>query len=633
MNKEAEKCINEAIAKRNIAQYDEAIDCYTSAIGHLSDDGICRAKCLIGMAECCIQNREEDTAFYYYEQAEKIFLEEQADEDVARCYYYKACLLLGVGNKEGAYSLFFNAELIFAKNNNLEMDAYCLFNIANICRVKKIYDEAYSYYEQCLTVFAEGNIDNIKQIMLCHYFMSKCLLAYGKTNSALTEMSKAIEIARQNDYGELLRYEKEYNELQEGDDVLVQLEPRGTAKTKNQLDDSAMREETEELINDGLNARRNEILRNADKERHKYSPVFLSQDGDSERNRGEYRKAIVNYANAVRRYGMREGNDLNIALIYVKMAFCFSMLSNKKDEHKYNKMALDIFKELDNNRGATQCCSNMAASCIKSNDFEGAETLYRQALKYADMLDDECGYDKAVVLYNLGKLYISMKKPENAKKCLRAAYRIFKDNDFKEQLAEIEAVLLTLPVLIDDSVDKEELGVVLEYMDAAKKHIGERDIKGAVRLYAKAIECAKNANVGNAGILGEIYTSLGNCYRVANLLEKSKACYTKAISIFKENADTEKMACTMSNLALTYYKLEDLENTERAYLEAIKLFQNSNAKGEKYAEACYNLGKIMIAQKELDKAKKLFAVAKGVFESSGTHESEIKLINKILKKK
>ncbi len=218
-----------------------------------------------------------------------------------------------------------------------------------------------------------------------------------------------------------------------------------------------------------------------------------------------------------------------------------------------------------------------ANKLFEKGELQGAEILYKEALKKSRLIQDDNA--TAVILISLSRLYTSMDRIEEAKKCVIIAEELSKKTPLTENLVE-EIVFEKARIgfilnedtesLLNRLINSNTVSMRIKSLNLlARLKIKKEKYYESERLLKESLtinqEISKIEEANSLRLLGELYLK-----RDKNLAEKY---LLKALSIDKELAIPEKIALDMEALGRLYKNAADKERAKIYFLKALEIWK------------------------------------------------------------
>ena len=265
-----------------------------------------------------------------------------------------------------------------------------------------------------------------------------------------------------------------------------------------------------------------------------------------------------------------------------------------------------------------------------SSDLDGAMDSIRQALTFADKLEEEVGVreqerDKAVLLNRLGGIYRDRSDYASAGDCFRKSCRIY-----EQQSAEIG----TRRARRDLSVSYEHLG------DLCRK---QGDLPGAKIYYGKTLSLREQLKKDPLSPsarrdLSAVLTKLGNLQKAAKNYVKAGEYYMQALEMdeilaaeLKTPQAEDDYGVSLSKIGDIQKALKNLPDADLSYGHALELFDKNRRKTgsriflDHYAGGCEKLASVKKKLGDTEEAARLYreaiAAREELYRSSKTDSS------------
>lgn len=218
-----------------------------------------------------------------------------------------------------------------------------------------------------------------------------------------------------------------------------------------------------------------------------------------------------------------------------------------------------------------------ANKLFEKGELQSAEILYKESLKKSRLIQDDNA--TAIILISLSRLYTSMDRIEEAKKCVITAEELSKKTPLTENLVE-EIVFEKARIgfilnedienLLNRLINSESNSMKIKSLNLlARLKIKKQRYDEAERLIKESLtinqEISKIEEANSLRLLGELYLK-----RDKNLAEKY---LLKALSIDKELAIPEKIALDMEALGRLYKNAADKERAKTYFLKALEIWK------------------------------------------------------------
>jgi CHAT domain-containing protein/tetratricopeptide (TPR) repeat protein len=258
------------------------------------------------------------------------------------------------------------------------------------------------------------------------------------------------------------------------------------------------------------------------------------------------------------------------AFAYSELGVSYSLTNEIIEAKSYYEKSYELYNRLNNNERLSYLSSNLAAIYSQLSNFNAALKQYEQGMKFAG--DNKRG--QILNLMGIGDVYANL---ANYSKAL----------DYYEQAKKISEEIKD--VQSSASVDA-SIGVLLYNIGRPHK---------AIEFYKKAGEVIDEEN--NPYSAADLYLKTGLAYIDIDSISVGADYYKRGLSISKTSGDIYNEIIITTELAYSYYLMDDLKSAEetlsliKGITKRFELTQLSNIQD-------LYLSKIYIAQNETKKA-------------------------------
>ena len=229
-----------------------------------------------------------------------------------------------------------------------------------------------------------------------------------------------------------------------------------------------------------------------------------------------------------------------IASSYNNLGAVYDELNEQEKAIKYFLKSYELKKTLNDYRGLASTLMNIGVIYKRDMNFQQALHYYTLAENYAGRANSTDIFGR--INYNMANLYKDLNKNDSA-------LRLYKSLRFNSKLKR--DTILQVDVLI---------GLTSIYENKLKSTLGLAYIDSALQLYRLTNKSKK---------LPQIYMHKGSCFYYLNVLDSSKICFNKTISIIKDTTDyafLQQLCYRVSRLHKKLYeKYKKTEDVEMSY--------------------------------------------------------------------
>jgi tetratricopeptide (TPR) repeat protein len=404
--------------------------------------------------------------------------------------------------------------------------------------------------------------------------------------------------------------------------------------------------------------------------------------------RNEYQKAMKNFEKAIE---LNHNNKLvyaNIGNIYkiekkydkaikfykkaidinpiVETYFSLGFIYDKRKE--YDKAIYYYQKAIDINPKFDACYNNIGYIFYTKKEYSKAINFYRKSIKVNPNSQDNPSYSNIKIILNTKQeysqainqyknkinfyqkyekenndLYIS--KIEKVYTALATLYYDLKQ--YKNALYGVKNSLILCLKLRQNYPNKNQLiKEKYNYLSSiySKMNLHDKSKKYSLKskiLYNKILINRLNKKHRNKNfkqyksVLYNTYFTLGNLYfNQAKLYNQAIVAYKKALSLQKENNDSELTAYIHFAIAKTYEKLKKGKKAEIEYKKSIELYddiqkRNLNVSQEKIAHVYFNLGNLYFNLKQDKNAIKKYQQSLPYYKKIKNNSNKIQWISNV----
>lgn len=172
--------------------------------------------------------------------------------------------------------------------------------------------------------------------------------------------------------------------------------------------------------------------------------------------------AAFYYGVAMNAAGKIEDNDDALSSLYGALGNLYSMMDSIGVAMDYYNKAGEIFKRHGWHNSSSVLYYNMGETMRYEGDFKKAEVYYLESLEYSRLAKDSLAV--ATAQKGLGSLYLEMKRPSRAMRCLSEANRYFAEHEKEELQFRMESLDYTGQVL---ALQKKHMTVIFVLVSVA----------------------------------------------------------------------------------------------------------------------------------------------------------------------
>lgn len=220
------------------------------------------------------------------------------------------------------------------------------------------------------------------------------------------------------------------------------------------------------------------------------------------------------------------------------------------------------------------------AVSVKDNSPEVSLDMLKRALKQAQIAEYVSG--EAMILYNLGRVYVALGDYQESNANLNSALAIF------EPINDMEARINTLSML----------GMNHSYLG---------NFEQALKNFEQSLTLAEEFN--NDNITAKILNNMGGYYYSIDDLESAKTSYLRSLKLKEKTKDIRGLGACYTNLAIICTGLKNIEEASEYINKSIEIKKNFTENFKDMASLAFaknTLGSIKKAEKKITEALTIY---------------------------
>jgi len=303
---------------------------------------------------------------------------------------------------------------------------------------------------------------------------------------------------------------------------------------------------------------------------------------------GNYYKATGDFANAITKYqesveiNEQTGNKNELINAYKNMGYCYCMIGKTSEGIVYFKKVLLLNEEEGNKPGIAKAFNNLGNVYQMTGDIELAIEYFNKAIQIWEEIGNKM--EIADLYNNLGYLYMNQDQNYNALEAYFTALAVYEEFENESRIALVQngigAVYHGLNELIKA---KEYFLLSLKTSEALNdKHAiahclsnlanianEESDSENALIYYKKAYKLL--SELGYKNEMASVLNNQNKAYKMLGDFKNAIEASDKALSLFKEIENREGEGSTYVGLALTYFKMDKLEEAKYYAIQGLAI--------------------------------------------------------------
>ncbi|MCI9843927.1 tetratricopeptide repeat protein [Flavobacterium pectinovorum] len=271
--------------------------------------------------------------------------------------------------------------------------------------------------------------------------------------------------------------------------------------------------------------------------------------------------------------------------------------------------------------------NNEGAFLIYTEEFEKAILVYKKSFRITTKINYT--YGSALALQNIGTAFDYLGKLDSTLVYMQQAYSCAKHSKDKTNLAyiltdlgfvynnlgnnslAIKHNLEALP-LFEKTNNLE--GLERTYFALGRIFDSQKDFETSISYYEKCLKIDKQ--IKNQERLTLVLINLATTNNNLGRLKKALYFNKQAFLLAKKTDNSDLIAATYKNFADTYFKKNDLQNSEINYLKSAKLYKSINSQ-IMFSKICISLSTVYLTTNKLALAKEY--ASKGYYLTKKTN--------------
>lgn len=281
------------------------------------------------------------------------------------------------------------------------------------------------------------------------------------------------------------------------------------------------------------------------------------------------------------------------AEILIKLVDEYSKQENYLEANNANLEALQIYKELGNQKAICKVLVNIGMVYDKQNRFDQGFKYFFEALNVLEKIKQQYEVEdyklrKGIILMNIGIIYGQVKNTRKSLEVLQAA----KQNFSSSQQLHI-------------AICNENIGNA--FFDLKENNEALKHFKAALKFF-------KNNEVEPI-LIANTYSNIGNIYKSSNNFNAALEQYTLALNVIEsKNLYISEKIGVLNSIGDVYIDLDNLEKAKQ-YLDSSLYLSKENG-GNRFIKSNYeSLVKLYSKQNDYEKAFVNLQFLKGIEDS------------------